>query len=238
MDASELLEALDENRDGEVAATWLVQHLEAVRLVDVREPHELEGPLGKVPNVVNVPLLQLVGAPEAFNPDVPVVLVCRSGRRSSQAAEVLRRSGVTAVASVAGGMLAWNLDVLGKASVLQAERDLNSGTLVEAIDRAGGPPEVKASWVHANLGCFRLVDVREAEELEEFGRVAQAEHIPMQEFVREVGFLDKDAPVVVMCASGNRSGRIVSALESLGFTAVASLEGGLFGWRGQDLPAL
>ena len=41
-----------------------------------------------------------------FQPDVPVVAVCRSGNRSGKAAELLARGGIDVV-NMAGGMTAW-----------------------------------------------------------------------------------------------------------------------------------
>ena len=229
---------MSDRHDGEVSAKWVSENLRELRLVDVREPHELDGPLGHVEEAENIPLLRIVASPNEFEPDTPVVLICRSGRRSSQAAEVLRCAGVRAVASVEGGMLAWNLDVHRIGNVVQQERVSNTKNLSEAVHHINGVPEVSAAWVHQNLGRFRLVDVRHLEELEEFGRVAHAEDIPMGAFVSEAESMDKDGPLVVMCASGGRSGRVVQALTAMGFTAVASLAGGLFGWRGQGLPTI
>lgn len=237
-DSVQLMEALKQRGDGEVSASWLAQNLDTVELIDVREPHELTGSLGSVPQAKNVPLLQLVGNPGSIEIGAAVVLICRSGRRSSMAAEALRGAGHQAVASVEGGMLAWNLDVLGNEGVHEQEKVSNTHNLSEAVFRTNGLPEVSASWVQKNLGGFRLIDVRGSAELQEFGRVAQAEHIEMGEFVNGAMNLDQDAPLVVMCASGGRSGRVVSALETLGFTAVASLEGGLFGWRSEGLPTV
>ncbi len=237
-DSAHLMDALQQRGDGEVTASWLAKNLETVELIDVREPHELTGPLGCIPQAKNVPLLQWVGNPGRLDSDAAVVLICRSGRRSSMAAEALRGAGHRAVASVEGGMLAWNIDVLGKEGVHEQEKIANTHNLSEAVFRTNGLPEVSAGWVQNNLGRFRLIDVRGAAELEEFGRVAQAEHIEMQQFVNGAMDLDHEAPLVVMCASGGRSGRVVSALETMGFSAVASLEGGLFGWRSQDLPTV
>ena len=69
------------------------------------------------------------------------------------------------------------------------------------------------------------------------GAVAQAENIPLEQFMGQANQLDRDTPMVVMCQSGGRSGRVVRALESAGFTAVASMEGGMFGWRARQFPA-
>ena len=39
--------------------------------------------------------------------DRPIVIVCRSGRRSRRAASALQQLGITNVAILDGGMLAW-----------------------------------------------------------------------------------------------------------------------------------
>jgi rhodanese-related sulfurtransferase len=78
------------------------------RIVDVREPHELAGELGRIPGVEPAPL-------SSFDPDaIPwsreesIVLVCRSGARSGRVAEVLVAAGFRRVMNLAGGMLAYN----------------------------------------------------------------------------------------------------------------------------------
>ncbi|MBC2900122.1 rhodanese-like domain-containing protein [Streptomyces cupreus] len=73
-------------------------------LVDVREADEWQA--GHAPWAVHLPLSAL-GAP--LSPDVrgrPLVVVCRSGNRSRQAAELLVAQGVGAV-DVIGGMNEW-----------------------------------------------------------------------------------------------------------------------------------
>jgi len=236
-DSEALQLAMTQCGDGEVSARWAADHIGSFRLVDVREPHELQGPLGAVEDAANVPLLQILSEAQSMDSNVPVVLLCRSGRRSNIAAQALRNAGVSTVASVEGGMLAWNVDVVGKTDVVETERNTNTQNLSEAVSRTNGLPEVSAQWVGTNVGRFRLFDIREAPELTQHGRVAQSEHVPMQQFMASAGELDRDAPIVVMCASGGRSGRVVQALAAAGFSAVASMEGGMFGWRAQGLPS-
>ena len=110
--------------------------------------------------------------------------------------------------------------------------------LAAAVDRRGGVPEVSTRWVHENQGRLRLVDVREAAELAVHGKVAWSEHVPLGRFLAFAEGLDRRAPIVVMCASGGRSGRAVRALERAGFTACASMQGGVFGWRANALPVV
>lgn len=233
-----LKRAIRDPLEAEVSATWVANHRSEVRLVDIREPHELAGPLGRIDGVENIPLLEILARAKQLDRREPLVLICRSGRRSGRAARALADAGIEAVASVEGGMIAWNLEVLGNTDILSHEKAANTARLAEAIYRTNGLPEVSSRWVSANFGRFRLVDVREPHELAASGRVAQAENVPLAKFMEGAQQLDREAPLVVMCASGGRSGRVVRALESAGFRAVASLEGGILGWKASGLPAV
>ena len=75
-------------------------------LVDVRTPDELAGPLGKIPQSRNVTMQELKKNPEQFPRDKTLVLICRSGHRSLEAARLLADHGYV-VYSVDEGMLAW-----------------------------------------------------------------------------------------------------------------------------------
>lgn len=91
----------------EVDASWLAARRCDVRVVDVREPEELSGPLGVIDVAVSVPLATVERAAESWDREAPLVVVCRSGRRSERALETLRSMGFRHVASLTGGMLAW-----------------------------------------------------------------------------------------------------------------------------------
>ena len=71
-------------------------------LLDVREPAEWAA--GHIPGAVHLPLLAL--EPSAVPTDRVVVAVCRSGRRSGEAARLLAAAGRD-VRNLAGGMQAW-----------------------------------------------------------------------------------------------------------------------------------
>lgn len=77
-------------------------------VIDVRGADEFTGPLGHIAGAVNVPLPGL-GArlPELTRQDRPLVLVCKTDRRSSAAAEQLRAAGAADVAVLRGGMERW-----------------------------------------------------------------------------------------------------------------------------------
>lgn len=92
----------------EVAPEWVAAHGADVRLLDVREPDELTGELGHIAGIETVPLGQLPGPLEAAPRDRPIVFVCRSGGRSGKAALLAASLGFERVASMRGGMTAWN----------------------------------------------------------------------------------------------------------------------------------
>ena len=78
-----------------------------VHLVDVREPHELNGELGRITGVDPVPLATFEAAAARWDRDADIVLICRSGGRSSRAAELLVCLGFRRVLNMTGGMLAY-----------------------------------------------------------------------------------------------------------------------------------
>jgi len=91
----------------EIDPVWVAEHRGAVTVLDVREPGELAGDLGRVDGSVHIPLGELRARVGEVPRDKPVVCVCRSGRRSAQACAILERAGVSDVANSPGGMIRW-----------------------------------------------------------------------------------------------------------------------------------
>jgi sulfur dioxygenase len=91
----------------EVQPHWLEEHLQQVRIVDVREPAEFNGPLGHVPGAQLIPLGSLKDRIAELEKTAPMVVVCRSGARSAQATVLLGKAGFDKVANLSGGMLRW-----------------------------------------------------------------------------------------------------------------------------------
>lgn len=78
-----------------------------VLLLDVREPSEYTS--GHAPGSVLIPVGQLnqrLKEIQAFR-DKPVAVICRSGRRSATATDILRKAGFGEARNVEGGMIAW-----------------------------------------------------------------------------------------------------------------------------------
>ena len=73
-----------------------------------------------------------------------------------------------------------------------------------------------------------VIDVREPGEYLA-GHVPGAALIPMGQLPGRTAELDRDAPVYVVCASGNRSAAMTDYLRGAGFDAY-SVAGGTSGW--------
>jgi rhodanese-related sulfurtransferase len=76
----------------------------SARVVDVREGYEREA--GYVAGSDHIELAQLSAAAAEFDPERPVIFVCRVGGRSLMAAQALSSAGFDAY-SMAGGVERW-----------------------------------------------------------------------------------------------------------------------------------
>ncbi len=94
----------------------MVQHLSPERveamarsgqalIIDVREGSEYRG--GHIPRAKHISLGQLLQRLREVPKDRTVVVVCRSGSRSSRAAELLTEAGYRHVYNMSGGMQRW-----------------------------------------------------------------------------------------------------------------------------------
>ena len=82
-----------------------------------------------------------------------------------------------------------------------------------------------------------VLDVREDKELGD-GKIQDARHITLKDLTKRIVELDKhkEAPVLVYCRSGNRSGMACSMLTKAGFSDVSNLGGGFAAWESVNLP--
>ena len=80
-----------------------------------------------------------------------------------------------------------------------------------------------------------LVDVRQPAEWRA-GHAKKAVHIPLGEIAKRMQELPEDKPLVVICASGNRSAMAATALAKNGFETVYNFSGGMGAWQGAGLP--
>ncbi len=77
-------------------------------IIDVREPDELAEMAYDVKNIKNIPLGELDTRLAEVPKDKQVIVVCKSGGRSSKAFNLLKEKGFTNISNMEGGMEAWN----------------------------------------------------------------------------------------------------------------------------------
>ena len=82
-----------------------------------------------------------------------------------------------------------------------------------------------------------ILDVRTPDEYEDL-RLGDVGNIPVTESARFAKVLTADTPIVMVCNSAYRSSMAVGLAERLGFTDVASLDGGLDAWIDAGLPTI
>jgi uncharacterized membrane protein YdjX (TVP38/TMEM64 family)/rhodanese-related sulfurtransferase len=83
---------------------------EDILVLDVRGNREFVGEQGHIAQATNIPLEELSGRLQelAEYEERPIILVCRTDHRSSQAAQLLTRQGFANVHIAKGGMTDWN----------------------------------------------------------------------------------------------------------------------------------
>ncbi|MEW5867686.1 MAG: molybdopterin-synthase adenylyltransferase MoeB [Chloroflexota bacterium] len=107
-----------DHEEGSVGGGWditaaeLAQRLKAgngLRLLDVREPHELA--ISHLDNATLIPLGQLAARLSELDSAEDMVIFCKSGTRSGRALELLLGAGFRKVKNLKGGINAWAQEI-------------------------------------------------------------------------------------------------------------------------------
>jgi rhodanese-related sulfurtransferase len=120
------------------------------------------------------------------------------------------------IALASGGMLMWPAITGGMAA-----GDLTANSAVQLMNRE------KAV----------VVDVCETGEFAA-GHIVGAKNIPLGDLEAKLpgAVKNKTLPLILVCASGMRSGRAVAIAKKLGYEQAQSLGGGLKAWKEANLP--
>jgi hydroxyacylglutathione hydrolase len=78
---------------------------ERFQLLDVRNPGEYQA--GHAPGALTTPLARLDEHARSISHDLPIIVICASGYRSSIAASLLEKQGFNNIFNVIGGTSAW-----------------------------------------------------------------------------------------------------------------------------------
>jgi phage shock protein E len=82
-----------------------IMNREDVILIDVREQYEYDE--AHIPGITLIPLGEVPQRLDEIPTDKTVIMTCRSGNRSGQATDFLRKNGFDNVHNMAGGINAW-----------------------------------------------------------------------------------------------------------------------------------
>ncbi len=91
--------------------------------------------------------------------------------------------------------------------------------------------------MQADREVFHLVDVREQDEWSR-GHLPAAQHLGKGIIERDIETVipDTTARIVLYCGGGYRSALAADALRQMGYTNVASMDGGWRAWTEANLP--
>jgi rhodanese-related sulfurtransferase len=121
-----------------------------------------------------------------------------------------------AVAFVSGAMLVWPM-----------------------LRRGAGGPSVNTleATQLINRQDALVVDVREQAEYAQ-SHILNARLLPLSQLEARLADIEKfkEKPVIVYCATGNRSSAAAATLRKSGFSNVSNLSGGFAAWRQAGLP--
>lgn len=119
------------------------------------------------------------------------------------------------LAAVSGGMLLWPLVAGGNVDSLSPAEATLKMNREDAI----------------------VLDVRETSEWGS-GHIGGARHITLGQLDSRLSELEKfkERPIIVVCATGNRSSSACGNLKKHGFGKVFNLGGGIGAWRDANLP--
>lgn len=261
-DAQALFTALvadlpDDKGYGTVKVTALNEEMveKAPFILDVREAAEVEAD-GYIDGSVNIPVREvLTNLDKLPGLDEAIVVTCASGHRGSMVMSALKLLGYTNVRNLGGGVNAWKKAELPVVTGSMPEAAASISTAV-VEDQAlfdmlnnflANLPEgfysVKADKLAEELAGTDLpviIDVRSNAEWNKDGNIDGAINIQFNDFFNSLDQIpaDKDARIVVTCASGHRGGIIMMALRLMGYTDVVNLAGGMGGWKTAGMPVV
>jgi molybdopterin/thiamine biosynthesis adenylyltransferase/rhodanese-related sulfurtransferase len=106
-----------DHEEGSAGANWDITVTELaervkhnhLKLLDVREPHELQ--ISALPDAKNIPLGQLAARLSELDSAEEMVIFCKSGARSARGLELLVSAGFKKVKNLKGGINAWAREV-------------------------------------------------------------------------------------------------------------------------------
>ena len=183
-------------------------------ILDVRTPEEFEQK--HIIGALLLPLEDLKEGKFELLPDKnkEILIYCRTGRRSKEAAQILADKGYANVYEF-GGIVDWTGE--------------SEGTEVLTYKQISQDEAMKILSEDPNA---RLLDCRFPKDYE-MRHIPNAIHYPLEAAVADnfEKIPDKDAPLITYCGDGNRGRLTAKVLVEKGYTNVYTM-GGIIDWKG------
>jgi rhodanese-related sulfurtransferase len=198
-----------------------------VVLLDVRTQEEYDS--GHIPDALLIPLSELESRLDELNPADHILVYCRSGHRSAEAASILIANSFTRVYNMAGGILQWQAEGLP--------------VYIEQTPTASPEPmmpsytDVTPEEAHEMISQQEVVviDLR-AQEKYDSGHIPDALLMPLSELESRLDELNPSGNILVYHSCGSCSKKAAQTLVDNGFFYVYNLKGGIGEWQVQGFP--
>ncbi|MDP1574934.1 MAG: rhodanese-like domain-containing protein [Coxiellaceae bacterium] len=105
--------------------------------------------------------------------------------------------------------------------------------------RAGGPSPNRLSPAEATHLMNRedavVIDVRDANVFRE-GHIVNAKNIALVDFDRGIEKLNRERPVILVDAIGDKTAALIERLKKAGFKKPCAIKNGMNGWKTAEMP--
>lgn len=176
---------------------------EDIFILDVRQPEEYAQ--GYVPTAYLLPLGEIEQRLDEIPRDIPVIVICKIGARSAQAAQILDDNGFDSISNMAVGTMGWI--------------DMPAYVNIKGQDL----------WDQLAAADAFILDVRDADKYEK-EHIEVSISIPFNQMEDRLNEIPTDKLITVVGQDDSEGAMAAEKLIELGYTGVRSLEGGMRDW--------
>lgn len=198
-----------------------------VVLLDVRTQEECDS--GHIPDALLIPLSELESRLDELNMTDHIMVYCRSGHRSEEAAQILVTNGFVHVYNIEGGILQWQAQ--GFPVYTEQSPTTSPGPILPSYTDV--TPEEAYEMI--NKQEVVVVDLRTQGKYAS-GHLPDALLIPLCELESRLSELNPSDNILVYHSCGGCSKKGAQILVDDGFLHVHNLEGGIDQWKAQGFP--
>jgi len=205
---------------------------EAFTILDVRTPSEYDPEHIENAYLRNFYDTDFEEQLDSLNKNRIYLIYCRSGNRSGQAFNMMQNLGFKEVYNMLGGINSWKADGCPVTNALPPEIDLTANLIIPIYENITVQEAKQLIADQQGNEAFTVLDVRtsgeyNADHLEN----AYMRNFYDPDFSEQLDALNKNRIYLIYCQSGNRSGQAFTIMQTLGFTEVYNMLGGISSWK-------